>query len=256
MTEEATRYLVPVYEVQVVGDIVFGHSPNEDGQVEALRLDLYLPVDKSALLRPAVMWFHGGGFRPGNDKRQIYIPWFAKAFASRGYVGIAADYRLRAEPTLDLAGTIRDAVDDARMALGWVRTKSPEYRIDASRIALAGGSAGGIVVLNLCHDPEQLVDRERDGLFAVLDMWGTPGGQWRLYDQVNPCSPPTLLVHGTSDALVPYEWSRGLAEELARAQVGHVLLTLPDAPHTPLMHMEQIVETMARFLSDQLSGRG
>jgi len=236
----------------VVEDIPFGQSPNADGEIETLRLDLYLPVKDATLPRPAILWFHGGGFRPGNDKRQVYIPWFAKAFAARGYVGIAPDYRLRADPVPDLAGAVGDAVSDARMALEWVRANAQAYQIDRERIALAGGSAGGMVVLNLCHDPNLPANRERDGLFAVLDMWGTPGGAARLFDRVNPDSPPTLLVHGTADELVPYQWSHDLAQELGQAGVDHVLLSLPDAPHTPLMHMEQIIEEAARFLYELL----
>jgi dipeptidyl aminopeptidase/acylaminoacyl peptidase len=69
---------------------------------------------------------------------------------------------------------------------------------------------------------------------------------------VNPDSPPTLLIHGTADTLVAYDWSRKLAEELKRAGVDCFLLTLTDAPHTPLMHMEQIIATMARFLHEHL----
>jgi acetyl esterase/lipase len=254
MTEGPARYLPPAFEVHVVDDVVFGQAPNVDGHVETLRLDLYLPVDDPAPLRPAIMWFHGGGFRPGNDKRQIYVPWFAEAFASRGYVGIAPDYRVRADPMSDLEGTVRDAVADARMALAWVRAQSHEYHIDPHRVALAGGSAGGMVVLNLCHDPERPVDKQRDGMFAILDMWGTPGGRTRLFESVNPDSPPTLLIHGTADTLVAYDWSRKLAEELKRAGVDCFLLTLPDAPHTPLMHMERIMATMARFLREHLGG--
>ena len=245
--------LTPAYQVRTLDDVAFGQTTNEEGQLETLHLDVYLPEDKGASLRPAILWFHGGGFRPGNDKKQIYIPMFASAFVTRGYVGIAPDYRLRADPWSDLAGAVRDAVADARMALEWVRAHAAEYGIDARRIAAAGGSAGGMVVLNLVHDGQQGVDGEADGVFAVLDMWGTPGGEARLFDQVNSGSPPTLIVHGTADQLVPYAWSQSLAEELAQAGVDCELLRLDGAPHTPIRaHWEQIVETTAGFLSAHL----
>jgi acetyl esterase/lipase len=239
----------------MVKDLVFGQSQNAEGQIETLRLDLYLPAEIPESPRPAIMWFHGGGFRPGNDKRQIYIPRFAKAFASRGYVCIAPDYRVRADPMLDLAGTIRDAVADAQMALEWVRANSQAYQLNSSCIALAGGSAGGMVVLNLCHDPDRPLSQDRDGIFAILDMWGTPGRGTHLFEQANPHSPPTLLLHGTADDLVPYSWSQDFSAELAQVGIDHELLSLPDASHTPLMHMEQIVDTMAHFLYDRLPDR-
>jgi fermentation-respiration switch protein FrsA (DUF1100 family) len=111
-----------------------------------------------------------------------------------------------------------------------------------------------MLVLHLCHDPGQPVNGKEDGLFAILDMWGTPGDHIRLFERVNPHSPPTLLVHGTADTLVPYQWSHDFARELEQAGVDRVLLSLPDAPHTPLMHMEQIVDTAARFLCTHLAG--
>ena len=172
MTKASSRYLAPQFEVQVEDDIVFGQSRNEDCQMETLKLDVYSPVDDPRPLRPAILWFHGGGFRPGNNRRQIYIPMFANAFAARGYVGIAPDYRVRADPRSDLTSTIRDAVVDGQMALEWTRANLDEYRIDPRSIALAGGSAGGMLVLNLVHDPDQPVNGKRDGLIAVMSMGG------------------------------------------------------------------------------------
>jgi acetyl esterase/lipase len=238
--------------VDMICDIVFGQSRNVEGQVETLELDIYQPKAASVPPRPAVLWFHGGGFTFGNDKRQVYIPMFAGAFAGRGYVGVAPDYRLRAHPIGDPDGAVRDAVEDARMALQWVRANAKTYGIDSDRIALAGGSAGGMTVLNLVHDAAHPINGKSDGVFAVLDMWGTPGQHRPLFDRVNPASPPTLMVHGTADALVPYQNSVAFASELTDAGVDNVLLTLPDAPHTPLMHFDHIVAVMAEFLAQHI----
>ena len=202
--------------------------------------------------RPAIMWFHGGGFKPANDKRQVCIRWFAKAFASRGYIGIAPDYRTRPDPQTAEEDAVRDAIADARMALRWVRASSQTHKIDAQRLVLAGGSAGPVLVLNICHDPSRPLIARRDGVFAILDMWGAPRGDTRLFAQVNPLSPPTLLVHGAADTIAPHEQSKALSEELNQAGVENVFLSLPDAPHCPLMYMEQIVETIAGFLHAQL----
>ncbi len=247
MREQPARYLTPILDVEMIGDIVFGASRVVSGEMETLRLDIYQPAGDTAPLRPAILWFHGGGFRPGNDKRQIYIPRFANAFAARGYVGIAPDYRVRADPESDWAGTIGDAIADARMALEWVRAHAPDYRIDPRRIALAGGSAGGMIVVSLVHGPDAPT-----GIWALLDLWGTPGASFRQFSGVSPLAPPTFIVHGTADALVPYEWSAQFATDLARAGVLHQLLTLEGAPHTPLAHMEQIVAEIAAFLAKLL----
>lgn len=249
---ETTRYLAPSFAVDRAGDIAFGQARNEKGILETLTLDVYLPHGDTQALRPAIMWVHGGGFTYGNDKRQRYVPMFADAFAARGYVGFAPDYRVRTHPEDDRAGALRDAVQDIRMALQWLRVHSSGYGVDPSHIALAGGSAGGMTVIALVNDPAQPIDSTRDGVFALLDMWGSLASTQRPFVYVNPSGPPTLLIHGTADKLVPYQNSLAYARELEQAGVPQQLLTLPDAPHTPLMHFEQIVATMTGFLHQHL----
>ena len=235
--------------VRMIENIAFGEVINESGQRERLQLDLYLPAGAEAQPLATILWFHGGGFRPGNDKRQVYIPRFARSFAEAGYACVAPDYRLRADPLADLAGTVSDAVADGRLALDWVRAQGPQHGLDPARLVLAGGSAGGMLVSNLVHDPRQPVDALKDGIFAVLDLWGTPAVNDRLFPQVSRTCPPTFIVHGTADQLVPYENSRELAEELKAAGIAHQLLTLPGAPHTPLAHFDEIRAAIARFLN-------
>lgn len=238
-------------DIRFVGDIAFADVINSDGKRERLLLDLYVP-GLSGGAYPAIVWFHGGGFAPGNDRRQIYIPMFAKAFAARGFIGIAPDYRVRAQPHADFAGTLADAVADGRQALAWVRMNAADYGWDGRRLVLAGGSAGGMLVLSMCHDRAQPIASRRDGVQAIFDMWGTPAAQWRLFGPVQPGSPPTLLIHGTADALVPYANSVAFARELTDAGVPNRLLTLHDAPHTPLEHFDEIVAAMAAFLTEHL----
>ena len=250
--KDSLIHLAPAFEVEVLEDLPFGQSRTVQGDVKTWRLDIYRPIDDTPRSRPAIMWFHGGGFKPDCDKRITIIPWFAKAFASRGYIGIAPDYRTRSDPETDKEGTVRDAVADGRMALEWARANSEVYHIDNRRLVLAGGSAGGMLVLNLCHDPRQPLSAERDGVRAILNMWGSPGERSRLFAKVNPASPPTLLVHGTADTNVPYVWSQALSEELTQAGVSSVLLSLQDAPHRPLTHMDEIIERTALFLYEHL----
>lgn len=235
--------------VVVESDIVFAQSPRPEGELETLRLDLYLPADDLATPRPVILWLHGGGFRPGNDKRQKYIVHLATEFAARGHVGVAADYRVRSDPEPEWPAAVRDALADARLALDWVRANAAIYRMDARRIALAGGSAGGMIVHNLCHAPAAPMDATRDGILAAISLWGPPRSEARLFASVNPRCPPTLFIHGTADALVPYHLSPELMAELRAVGVEADLLTFEGAPHTPVMHMDEIIAAISGFLS-------
>jgi dipeptidyl aminopeptidase/acylaminoacyl peptidase len=48
---------------------------------------------------------------------------------------------------------------------------------------------------------------------------------------VTPQYPPLLMVHGTDDTDVPYEKSADMARELARHNLPHALVTVPNAGH-------------------------
>jgi len=168
MADTADRFIVPTpaFTAQRVENIPFRSTLNSAGQMETLTLDVYLAAEGFDRPRPAVIWVHGGGFRPGNDKRQVYIPLFAHTFAGRGFLGIAPDYRLRPDPAGDPAGAVRDAAEDLGAALNWTRAHAAEYAIDAQRIVLAGGSAGGMTVLNLVHGSAH----DLSGVAAVVDL--------------------------------------------------------------------------------------
>jgi acetyl esterase/lipase len=138
---------------------------------------------------------------------------------------------------------VGDAVSDLA-ALDWVRTQAGQYAINPRRIVLAGGSAGGMTVLNLVHESGHSLA----GVVAVVDLWGTPPKLFRRFETVNPATPPTFIVHGTADQLVDYALSPAFQAELEQAGRRAELLTLPDAPHTPLMHFDAIVAAIGRFL--------
>ncbi len=48
---------------------------------------------------------------------------------------------------------------------------------------------------------------------------------------VDAAYPPTLLLHGDNDTDVPYEQSLLMAEQLARADIEHELVTIPNGGH-------------------------
>jgi acetyl esterase/lipase len=85
---------------------------------------------------PAVVFFHGGGWKNGNP---LQLADQCRYLAGRGMVAITAEYRLTTRPGIK----INDCVEDAKSAMRWVRGHAAELGIDPSRIAAGGGSAGG-----------------------------------------------------------------------------------------------------------------
>jgi acetyl esterase/lipase len=243
------RYVDTVFDqVSIEKDIVFGQSVNEKGETEVLKLDVYSPVDDHLKKRPVIFWIHGGGFTFGNDKSQKYIVEMATRFAKKGYVGVSVDYRLRAKPKDTPKETIADAVEDVLKGLEWLRKNSGQLKIDASKIVVAGGSAGGMLGCHLClNDRPNSRATEKAGVVAFVNLWGSPAPMWGEL-QIDKNDPPTIIVHGTADKLVDYQNSVILAEKLTAASVKNQLITIHDAGHTPVAHMDDFEKKIADFL--------
>jgi acetyl esterase/lipase len=254
--KDQVRYLHPVFEdVAVEKDIVFGEVVNHEGETQKLLLDVYTPAGDKENDRPAILWIHGGGFRYGNDKSQRYIVAMANRFARRGYVCVSVDYRVRHAPRDDIDGTLKDALEDAMRGLKWLRDNCEKYNVDKDRIIVGGGSAGGTIAANLCYKDGNGSEKwDKGGIISHVNLWGVPD-QSLMNAQVDANDPPTIIVHGTEDPLVPYANSERLIRELRLNKVKCTLIPIEDEGHTPAGHMDDFALGIADFLYQILSGR-
>ena len=153
-------------------------------------LDVYTPQGDTQNDRPVILWFHGGGFRPGNDKTQSYIVRLATDFAKRGYVCISANYRVRKAPKEDSKGTITDALADAMAGLDWIRGNHKKLKVDLKKIIVGGGSAGGMLAVNFCFKDQTTAEKwDKSGIIALLDLWGSPDQSY-MFSTVDKLDPP------------------------------------------------------------------
>ncbi len=182
-----------------------------------LKLYITRPADApSAAPRPAIVFFHGGGWTGGAptqfDEQSRY-------FASRGLVCIQVQYRLLEAKSANPPDV---CIHDARSALRWVRTHAGELGIDPARIAAAGGSAGGHLAAHAglvdgVDDPAD--DRKISAKPAALILFNPvldngPGG-WGTarvgarFPELSPAhnvsrdDPPAVVFLGTKDNLIP-----------------------------------------------------
>lgn len=140
------------YGIEVHRDLVYTRSP------VPLRLDVYQPEGASErALRPVVLYVHGGGFRIlSKDSHWV----MALQFARRGYVVVSIDYRLAPKYPFPAA------LEDCAEAYAWTVEHAARYGGDASRLVLAGESAGANLVTAMtvaaCFDrPEAYAARIR-----------------------------------------------------------------------------------------------
>jgi acetyl esterase/lipase len=94
-----------------------------------LKLDLFLPAAKNP---PLIVWIHGGAWRAGS-KADMPLG----QLVEQGYAVASVDYRL------STVAPFPAQAHDLKGAIRFLRAKASEYSFDGSRIAVAGGSAGG-----------------------------------------------------------------------------------------------------------------
>jgi acetyl esterase/lipase len=194
---------------------------------------------------PVLLFVHGGAWEHG-DKKSC-AP-YAIRFALRGYVCVAMNYRLSQDAPYPAA------VDDVRAAMAWTREHAPEYGGDGERIGLVGQSAGAHLAMlaaygggkeaiaPIClvefYGPADLADpaaRNMKSVRRFLDgTYRKAPGRYRdasPLSRVTPHAPPTLIIHGTVDTLVPVRQADALARALETAEVPCTIIRLEGWGH-------------------------
>jgi len=120
-------------------------------------LDLHVPDGPG--LFPAAILVHGGGFDEGGKSTNVK-PLF-DLLANAGFAWFSIDYRMAPEFRFPQAS------EDVASAIRWVKANAATYRVDATKIALIGESAGGFLVNYAgTHATKDI------GVRAVVDMYG------------------------------------------------------------------------------------
>jgi len=217
-----------------------------------LYMDLFLPGDVSAgQKRPAVVWFHGGGWRGGSPKQ--FAPQ-SQYLASQGLVCASVRYRLSGEAKFPAC------LNDCKCAVRFVRANAVKYGVDPNRIAVGGGSAGGHLAAMVGLTPDKF---EGDGPNAnassranllllfnpaldlraygrsnmVRDLLGTKTPTQPQLTEISPIvyvsdkAPPALVLHGDRDRTVPYKQAVAFCEALRKKGVSTELFTAEGKGH-------------------------
>lgn len=154
---------------------------------------------------------------------------------------------------------VPDAVADVRRAVRFIRLHASEYGVDPERLGVWGGSAGGHLSLMLgtaaddgeaeATDP---VLRQSSRVAAVVayfppvDLRGLTGPNERFpaldfdatkAESISPIvhvsrdDPPSLLIHGDQDSLVPLTHSTRIHKAFQDAEVTTDLVVIEGAEH-------------------------
>lgn len=217
-----------------------------------LPLDFYPPVRQvDATGAPCIIVIHAGGWDSGDRKQ---LPKLNHWLSHRGYAVAAISYRLAPKAVWPAQR------DDVLAAIAFLKSRAAALGIDSTRLVLLGRSAGGQIAQTVGYTAGDPAIRGVVGLYAPSDLifgylsthendilksptllrqflGGTPESARANYESasainhVNRQTPPTLLLHGTNDALAWHRHSELLDARLAQHGVPRVYVELPWATH-------------------------
>ena len=226
-----------------------------------LVLDLYLPQGTAP--QPLIVFVHGGGWVGGNTRHSGALADFPRALAqlaAEGFVVASVEYRLAGEAPFPAA------LQDVRAALRFLKGNAAKYHIDAAKVAIWGGSAGGqLAALAAASCGDHALDAapaEPDtecvqgaviwyGVFdfaPVAERSGGSGPDNRFLGCTGECGaavrraspityvtaddPPFLLIHGEGDKTVDVGQSRVMEGALKKAGVDVQSMYIPAVDHS------------------------
>lgn len=235
-----------------------------------LHVDLFIPENSSSQARrPAMAFFHGGGWAFGNPSTFHEI---CRWYARKGYVCAAFQYRL----SIDEDGTYPhpditpvECSKDARSALRWLKKNATDFQVDPERIIASGHSVGGQLSLAcvLCDG----VDEKSDdlgisprpaalviysGTVNTLEVWcdmlmGDRREEiWTIspFHRLKTGMPPTLGFHGKEDCTVPL-YTVTLFLEKARGLGNHIEYVFVDGKKH---HLDEGNSTYSGYVSEDI----
>jgi len=177
-----------------------------------LDLDLFLPKTTVYSKTPLFIYVHGGGFSAGN--RNVGHP-ICRFLAERGFATASISYTLYMKnkdfsckcASSEKIKAVQLAVNDLWQATLFVIKNKERYNIDASKIFIGGSSAGGTTVLHAAYWKPSKMNIYQERLPDSFRYAGLISGSGAISDTnliTTKNLIPTMLFHGTCDALVPY----------------------------------------------------
>lgn len=163
----------PVEKIFPEGTVLHSNIPYAGDTLKKHLLDIYLPPHASANT-PLIVWVHGGGWMQ-NDKYadMDYMKQTIQGFINNGYALASIDYRHSTQAIFPAQ------VQDCNQALEYLYQHAGEYKIDRSRIALIGFSAGGhlasLIALSANNNVKEFYPSNKSAHFklkCVLDFYG------------------------------------------------------------------------------------
>lgn len=247
------------------------------GEGKCEYLSIFLPQNTDGV-KNVLFLIHGGAWLAGNESE--YYSDCRKAAREMGLVAVTADY-----DKIQDGATAADEVEEIDKAVKAVKEKLSSLGIETGKMILAGHSAGAHIanlyaytryetsaikiafVVSNCSPTDFEYDaKTKSTVMGKYAFWAMsalcgkaviPGtsdkAQRKLIDSINPIKqitpgcPPTIVVQGTNDEMVPYQNAVDLFNGLRAAGVDSALITYEGAGHGLGWHFPEEAQRAAAF---------
>jgi len=127
----------PVQNIFSKGAITYSNIPYANDTIKKHLLDIYVPSNARENT-PLVVWIHGGAWMMNDKYADMgYMKNTVRSFIDSGYVLASIDYRFSTDALFPAQ------IQDCNQALEYLYQHAEQYKVDKTRIALIGFSAGG-----------------------------------------------------------------------------------------------------------------
>jgi acetyl esterase/lipase len=254
-------------EVKIIPDVVYGHKSGM-----ALTFDVFQPAN--APNGAGVLFMVSGGWYSGWSPPEGSLGLF-KPLTDKGFTVFAV--RHGSSPKF----SIPEAVEDVRRSVRFIRHYAKRFEVDPERLGVYGGSAGGHLSLMLGTasddgntESDDPVLRTSDRVSAVVALvpptdlriavWEAPeslpaykgfpaldlpleqAAEYSPLVHVSADDPPTLLLAGAKDELVPIKHSHLIRDAFQEHHVVNELVVFEEAGHG--FNGEDLRQAMSRLV--------
>jgi acetyl esterase/lipase len=160
----------------------------------------------------------------------------------RGYVAVSIDYRLEAAhwPPPELYPYV-DALHDAKAAVRYMIKNAGELRLDSSRVAVFGSSAGAVLAYMLASVKSAGEGKSGNkGYPSNITAFASLSGELppMFLQDMSAGDAPFVEVHGTKDGAIPYANATETKRQADALGIKNLFYTLEGAGHVPFADLE------------------
>jgi acetyl esterase/lipase len=220
----------------------------------AFTMDVVKPAQSN---KAAIVFVVSGGWVSDHTMIASFGKEIEKAFVDGGFTVFSVVHG--AQPRFKVA----EIVEQVQTAVKFVHAHAADYGIDTNRVGVSGISSGGHLALMVAGSadspvnavaaiapPTDLADWGKPGFILTeepqmamfipalgFDPKGTRSDTEALARKASPITyvtarfPPTLIVHGDDDKIVPFQQAKAMDQALTKAGVQHKLEVVSGGGH-------------------------